>query len=384
MEVYLDHAATTWVYEEVAETVKEIMCKEFGNPSSMHMKGVEAERMVKESAKKIAGILKVQEKEIYFTSGGTESNNWALIGCAQASKKRGKRIITSKIEHASVSSPMKFLEDQGFEIIRIGCDKNGIIDTNALREAINEETILVSVMMVNNEVGSVQPIEEISKIIKNANKNTVFHVDAIQAFGKLKIFPKKLGIDMLSVSGHKIHAPKGTGFLYISDKTRILPLIYGGGQQNGMRSGTDNVPGIVGLAQAAEIMYNNFSDNTEHMKNLRERLITGLKGLDEVQINGPLEKNAAPHIVNASFLGIRSEVLLHVLEDKEIYVSAGSACSSHKRAPSAVLSAIGCEKAALESALRFSLCERSKEEEIDRVIEVLQENLPALRRYTRH
>ncbi len=212
MEVYLDHAATTWVYEEVAETVKEIMCKEFGNPSSMHMKGVEAERMVKESAKKIAGILKVQEKEIYFTSGGTESNNWALIGCAQANKKRGKRIITSKIEHASVSSPMKFLEDQGFEIIRIGCDKNGIIDTNALREAINEETILVSVMMVNNEVGSVQPIEEISKIIKNANKNTVFHVDAIQAFGKFKIFPKKLGIDMLSVSGHKIHAPKGTAF----------------------------------------------------------------------------------------------------------------------------------------------------------------------------
>lgn len=384
MEVYLDHAATTWVYEEVAETVKEIMCKEFGNPSSMHMKGVEAERMVKESAKKIAGILKVQEKEIYFTSGGTESNNWALIGCAQANKKRGKRIITSKIEHASVSSPMKFLEDQGFEIVRIGCDKNGIIDTNALREAINEETILVSVMMVNNEVGSVQPIEEISKIIKNVNKNTVFHVDAIQAFGKLKIFPKKLGIDMLSVSGHKIHAPKGTGFLYISDKTRILPLIYGGGQQNGMRSGTDNVPGIVGLAQAAEIMYNNFSNNTEHMKRLREKLIIGLKGLDEVQINGPLEENAAPHIVNASFLGIRSEVLLHVLEDKEIYVSAGSACSSHKRAPSAVLSAIGCEKAALESALRFSLCERSKEEEVDRVIEVLQENLPALRRYTRH
>ncbi len=384
MEIYLDHAATTWVYPEVAETVKNIMCTDFGNPSSMHQKGVEAERMIKESTNKIAGILKCKEKEIYFTSGGTESNNWALIGAAQAAKRKGNRIITSKIEHASVSSPLEFLKNEGFEIIKIGVDKNGLLNLEELREALNKDTILVSIMMVNNEIGSVQNIKKISEIIKSVNPDTIFHVDAIQGFGKYKINPKQMGIDLMSVSGHKIHAPKGTGFLYLSDKVRILPYIYGGGQQNGMRSGTDNVPGIVALAQAAKIMYDNLSENVSHMRILKEQLVEGLKSIEDVVINGAYDDNTAPHIVNASFTGIRSEVMLHTLEDKNIYVSAGSACSSHKRAASPTLTAIGCDKTLTESAIRFSFCEKTTEDEIARTVEALREVVPVLRRYTRH
>lgn len=384
MEIYLDHAATTWVYPQVAETVRGIMCEEFGNPSSMHMKGVQAERIVRNAVKTIAGILKASEKEIFFTSGGTESNNWALAGAARANQRRGKRIITTKIEHASVAAPLKALEEQGFEVVRIGTDENGVADLEELKAAVNEETILVSVMMVNNEIGTLQPIKEISEAVKAIKKDVLVHVDAIQAFGKYKIVPKQMGIDLLSVSGHKIHAPKGTGFLYVSEKVRLLPLIYGGGQQNGMRSGTDNVPGIAGLAQAAQIMYNELTANTQHMRSLRERLIGGLEEIDGVVINSPKGEAAAPHIVSASFTGIRSEVLLHSLEEREIYISAGSACSSHKRAPSATLSAIGCDKGRLESALRFSLCETTTQEEIDTLLQVLKELVPALRRYTRH
>lgn len=384
MEIYLDHAATTWAYPEVADKVKEVMCIEFGNPSSMHNKGVEAERIVKESAKKIASILKASEKEIYFTSGGTESNNWALIGAAEAMKRKGKRIITSKIEHASVASPLKHLEDLGYEIVTIGTDKDGYIKKDDLEAAMNEETILVSVMMVNNEIGTIQPVKDISDIIKSKNRNTIFHVDAIQAFGKLKIIPKQMGIDMLSVSGHKIHGPKGTGFLYVSDKVRILPLIYGGGQQGGMRSGTDNVPGIAGLAMAAEKMYDNLAENTESMRSVKEYFIEGLKDIDRAVINGSVSENTAPHILNVSFVGIRSEVMLHTLEDRGIYVSSGSACSSHKRSTSATLSAIGCDNSRIESSIRFSFCETTTKEEIDTVLKTLKETVPMLARYTRH
>lgn len=384
MEIYLDHAATTWAYPEVADKVKEVMCIEFGNPSSMHNKGVEAERIVKESAKKIASILKASEKEIYFTSGGTESNNWALIGAAEAMKRKGKRIITSKIEHASVASPLKYLEDLGYEIVTIGTDKDGYIKKDDLEAAMNEETILVSVMMVNNEIGTIQPVKDISDIIKSKNKNTIFHVDAIQAFGKLKIIPKQMGIDMLSVSGHKIHGPKGTGFLYVSDKVRILPLIYGGGQQGGMRSGTDNVPGIAGLAMAAEKMYDNLAENTESMRSVKEYFIEGLKDIDRAVINGSVSENTAPHILNVSFVGIRSEVMLHTLEDRGIYVSSGSACSSHKRSTSATLSAIGCDNSRIESSIRFSFCETTTKEEIDTVLKTLKETVTMLARYTRH
>lgn len=383
MEIYLDNAATTWVYPEVAGTVQNIMCSDYGNPSSMHKKGAEAERIVKESSKKIASLLKAKEKEIYFTSGGTESNNWALAGVAEANRRKGNRIITSKIEHASVSAPLKHLEELGYEIVTIGTDKNGIVDLKELESCVNGDTILVSIMMVNNEIGSLQPVKEISRIVKSINPGTVFHTDAIQAFGKFKINPKQMGIDALSASGHKIHAPKGTGFLYVSEKTRIAPYIYGGGQQSGMRSGTDNVPGIAALAQAAEMIYSSFDENVSRMYRLRERMINDLSKIEGVVINSPENALSAPHIVNASFEGIRSEVMLHALEEKGIYVSAGSACSSHKRAASATLSAIGCDRGRLESAIRFSFCETTSSNDIDETIRAIREIAPVLRRYTR-
>lgn len=383
MEIYLDNAATTRVSPQAAETVKNIMCDEFGNPSSMHSKGARAERIVRESAKKIADILKVKEKEIYFTSGGTESNNWALIGVAEANKRKGNRIITSKIEHASVAAAVDFLSEHGYDVVKIGTDKNGVLNLDELEEAIDDKTILVSVMAVNNEIGTLQPIEEISNIIKKKNPNVIFHSDAIQAFGKMRLNPKRLGVDMLSVSGHKIHAPKGIGFLYISEKIRISPLIYGGGQQNGMRSGTDNVPGIAALAQAAEDAYSNIDEIRDKMYGLRSRLIGGLSGIEDVVINSPENTLSAPHIVNASFLGIRSEVMLHALEERGIYVSAGSACSSHKRSLSPTLLAIGCDKNRAESALRFSFCDETSEEEIDSAISAISEIIPMLRKYVR-
>ena len=296
MEIYLDNAATTWVYPEVAGTVQNIMCSDYGNPSSMHKKGAEAERIVKESSKKIASLLKAKEKEIYFTSGGTESNNWALAGVAEANRRKGNRIITSKIEHASVSAPLKHLEELGYEIVTIGTDKNGIVDLKELESCVNGDTILVSIMMVNNEIGSLQPVKEISRIVKSINPGTVFHTDAIQAFGKFKINPKQMGIDALSASGHKIHAPKGTGFLYVSEKTRIAPYIYGGGQQSGMRSGTDNVPGIAALAQAAEMIYSSFDENVSRMYRLRERMINDLSKIEGVVINSPENALSAPGI----------------------------------------------------------------------------------------
>ena len=383
MEIYLDNAATTRVSPQAAETVKNIMCDEFGNPSSMHSKGARAERIVRESAKKIADILKVKEKEIYFTSGGTESNNWALIGVAEANKRKGNRIITSKIEHASVAAAVDFLSEHGYDVVKIGTDKNGVLNLDELEEAIDDKTILVSVMAVNNEIGTLQPLEEIGRIIKKKNPNVIFHSDAIQAFGKMRLNPKRLGVDMLSVSGHKIHAPKGIGFLYISEKIRISPLIYGGGQQNGMRSGTDNVPGIAALAQAAEDAYSNIDEIRDKMYGLRSRLIGGLSGIEDVVINSPENTLSAPHIVNVSFLGIRSEVMLHALEERGIYVSAGSACSSHKRSLSPTLLAIGCDKNRAESALRFSFCDETSEEEIDSAISAISEIVPMLRKYVR-
>ena len=270
MEAYLDNSATTRCYEEVKDIVVRTMMEDYGNPSSMHMKGVEGERYLKEAAGRIAKTLKAEEKEIYFTSGGTESDNWALIGSALANQRQGKHIITTAIEHPAVSAPLAFLEEQGFSVTRLGVDREGKMSLEELEQAITSETILVSVMFVNNEIGAVQPIAEIGDLIKKKSPRTIFHVDAIQAYGKYRILPKKMKIDLLSVSGHKIHGPKGIGFLYINEKTKISPYIYGGGQQRGMRSGTDNVSGAAGLGVAAEKIYRNLEENTAHMQALRD------------------------------------------------------------------------------------------------------------------
>lgn len=383
MKVYLDHCATTRCYPQVAEIVVHLMMEEFGNPSSMHQMGVEAEQYVREAQETIAATLKVKEKEILFTSGGTESNNLALMGTAMANKRAGKRIITTAVEHAAVSAPAAFLKEQGFEVIVLPVDSRGVVKLNALEEVLTEDTILVSTMYVNNEVGAVEPVEEIARLVHERAPKALYHVDAIQAYGKYVIHPKKIGIDLLSVSGHKIHGPKGVGFLYINEKAKVQPLILGGGQQNGMRSGTDNVPGIAGMGLAAGISYHHLEENVRHLYCLKERMTEGLEKMEGVTVNGMALREGAPHIVSATFQGIRSEVLLHSLEERGIYISAGSACSSHKRAASATLTAMGLKKAAAESTVRFSFSEETTEEEITYCLQALQELVPMLRRYAR-
>lgn len=382
-EVYLDNSATTRCSERAKDLMVKVLMEDYGNPSSLHMKGVEAENYIKEAKKKIAKTLKVDEKEILFTSGGTESNNTALIGAALANKRAGNHIITTSIEHASVSAVTGYLEELGFRVTYLKVDADGIISLDELREAVCKDTILVSMMMVNNEIGAVEPIEEAIKVIKEKNPNTLVHVDAIQTYGKYRIFPKKLGIDMLSVSGHKIHAPKGTGFLFIKDKTKVKPLIYGGGQQKGMRSGTENVPGVAALGEAAEEIYENFEEKIDHLYQIKQRFVEGVLKIEGVSVNGKTGRDSAPQIVSVSIDGVRSEVMLHTLEDRKIYVSAGSACSSNKPSVSHTLTNIGLKGSLLDSTIRFSFSVHTTEEEIDYALEVMNEVVPKLRRYTR-
>lgn len=384
MEAYFDNSATTRCYDSVRNIVVKTMTEDYGNPSAMHLKGVEAERYIREAAQTIARILKVNEKEILFTSGGTESNNLALVGTALANKRSGMHIITSAVEHAAVAQPCARLEELGFEVTVLPVDEQGVVKLSALEEALRPDTILVSVMYVNNEVGAVMPVEEMGRMIHEKSPRALFHVDAIQAFGKFRIFPKKMGIDLMSVSAHKIHGPKGVGFLYINEKAKVQPQILGGGQQNGMRSGTDNVPGIAGLGMAAKEIYTEFDKKVEHLYQLKEQMAAGLSQIEDVIINGMPLREGAPQILSVSVMGVRSEVLLHTLEDRNIYVSAGSACSSHKRKASSTLTAMGMKALQMESTIRISFSEENTEEEVDYCLEVLREVLPMLRRYSRH
>ena len=383
MEVYFDNSATTRCYDSVKDIVVKAMTEDFGNPSAMHLKGVEAEKYIKSSAENLARLLKVQEKEILFTSGGTESDNLALIGAAFANKRSGNHIITTSVEHPAVSQPALFLQEQGFEVTYLPVDSRGVVKMDALKAVLREDTILVSVMYVNNEVGAVMPVEEIAALVHEKSPRALFHVDAIQAFGKYRIYPKKMGIDLLSVSGHKIHGPKGVGFLYINEKAKIQPQILGGGQQGGMRSGTDNVPGIAGLGAAAVEIYKNLEENVENMYRLKEHIAQGLERIGDIRINGMDLREGAPQILSISVMGVRSEVLLHSLEERGIYVSAGSACSSHKRKPSATLAAMGMSKDQIESTVRLSFCEENTIEEADYFLQVMGELVPMLRRYSR-
>lgn len=384
MEVYLDNSATTRCYDSVRELVGKVMCEDYGNPSSMHKKGMDAERYVRESKEIFAKLLKVQEKEIYFTSGGTESDNLALIGCAKANRRAGNHIITSSVEHPAVLQAMHHLEELGFRVTYLPVDKEGRVKVEALRRALCRETILVSIMHVNNEVGAVQPIEEIAQIVKKFNRAILFHVDAIQSFGKYRIHPKRMGIDLLSVSGHKIHGPKGIGVLYVDEKVKIKSIVFGGGQQRGIRSGTENVPGIAGIGQAAKEIYTHFDEKVAYMRSLKNYFIEGIQGIERTIIHGHTDEMSAPHIISVGFAGVRSEVLLHTLEDKGIYVSAGSACASNHPTTSGVLKAMGIGQEYLDSTLRFSFSEFTTQEEIDYTLETLYNCVPMLRRYTRH
>lgn len=383
MEAYLDNSATTRCSKAAADMVYKLLTEDFGNPSSLHMKGVIAENYINDAKKKIAKTLKVQEKEILFTSGGTESNNLAIIGSALANKRAGKHIITSSVEHASVYSPMQFLEELGFEVTYLPVNSDGQISVEKLKAAIRDDTILVSLMHVNNEIGAVMPIEEAGAAIKAANPSTIFHVDAIQSYGKFVIRPKKMNVDLLSVSGHKIHGPKGSGFLYIKDKTRIKPIIYGGGQQKGMRSGTENVPAYAGLGVAAEEIYTDFDKKIAHMYSIRDHFIDEVLQIDGVTVNGRCDHENAPHVVSVSIEGIRAEVMLHTLEEKNVYVSAGSACSSNHPAISSTLKSIGVKQNLLDSTIRFSFCVNTTMEEVDYAISVMRDVIPKLQKYTR-
>ena len=384
MEAYLDNSATTRCSDRAFALIQKVLLEDYGNPSSLHMKGVEAERYVKAAREKIAKTLKVTEKEIIFTSGGTESNNLAILGTAFANRRAGNRIITTAVEHASVANPMKFLEEEGFEVIYLPVDENGVISLKDLEEALSDQTILVSLMHVNNEIGAVEPVEEAAALVHEKCPKALVHVDAIQSYGKFRIYPKKSGIDLLSVSGHKIHGPKGSGFLYVKEKTKIKPIIYGGGQQNGMRSGTENVPGIAGLGEAAAEIYEDFKEKQDRLYALKERFIQAVTTIPGVSVNGKTGRDSAPHIVSVSVEGVRAEVLLHSLEDKQIYVSSGSACSSNKPAVSRTLKGIGLKQNFLDSTVRFSFSVHTTEEEIDYAADVLKTLVPALQKYTRH
>lgn len=383
MEVYLDNSATTRCCAAAAEAVQRALTEDYGNPSSLHHMGVVAERAMNEARAKIARTLKVQEKEIYFTSGGTESNNLALLGAAYANRRAGKHIVTTAIEHPSVTATMEYLAELGFEVTYLKPDRFGCISADELENSIRDDTILVSVMQVNNEIGAVEPIGEIGARIKAKNPRTLFHVDAIQSYGKMFIYPSKLSVDLLSVSGHKIHGPKGSGFLYVKDKTKIHPLLNGGGQQRGLRSGTENVPAIAGLGAAAERIYTDLDKKIAAMYALRAHFIEEASRIEGVQINGHTDETNAPHIVSVSTKGVRAEVLLHALEDRGVYVSAGSACSSNKPSVSRTLQAIGLAPELLDATVRFSFSVDTTEQEIDYALEQLAALLPMLRKYTR-
>ncbi len=388
MEIYLDNSATTRVFPEVAAYMTQIMCNDYGNPSSLHQKGLDAEQVLRKAKETLAGILKVNEKELLFTSGGTESDNLALRGVAQARQRQGRHLITTQIEHPAILQTMHFLEEQGFQVTYLPVDGSGRIRLEDLQRSMRMDTILVSIMHTNNEVGSWQPIAEAGALIKRLNPNTLFHVDAVQGFGKSRIYPKKMNIDLLSVSGHKIHGPKGVGFLYVNEKVRIRPILFGGGQQGNLRSGTENVPGIAGMAMAAQMLYENYDEDVRKLENCKRFFIEGINAMEGTRVNGllpgyPAGEGTAPHVVSVSFQGVRSEVLLHALEEKGIYVSAGSACSARKPQPSATLKAMGLPQDLLSSTIRFSFSVFTKREDLEYTLSCLNEIVPKLRLYTR-
>ena len=383
MEAYLDNSATTRVFPEVGELVMRAMEEDYGNPSSMHRKGVEAEKYIKEATAVLAKLLKVQEKELFYTSGGTESDNWALIGTAMANRREGDHIIVTDMEHPAVAAPADYLEKQGFSVTRLSVDRQGRVDPGALAEAVTDRTILASVMYVNNEIGSVQDIAAMAECVHRKNPRAYFHTDAFQAFGNYKIYPKRQGIDLLSASSHKIHGPKGVGLLYVDSRVKLVPVIHGGGQQQGMRSGTDNVPGVAGFSLAARLSYEDFEAKRVYLYGLKRQLAEGLLAMENVVIHGMGLEEGAPHIVSAAFPGVRSEVLLHALEERGVYVSAGSACSTHKRNASPTMRAIHAPRELSESTVRFSMAETTTEEEVAYCLEVLGGLLGMLRRYKR-
>ena len=382
--IYFDNAATTRASEQVAEKVTEMLCHNFGNPASVNKLGLQVEKEIKKTTEILSRGIHCKINEIYYTSGGTEGDNWAIFGTAEGYQRQGKHLITTKIEHPAVKKPIETLEQKGYDITWLSVDKKGKIDLEELKKSIRKDTIFVSIILINNETGVIQDVKKIGKIIKQQNENTLFHVDAVQAFGKYAIDVEKMNIDLLTMSAHKINGPKGVGMLYKRQGLKVKPYILGGGQQQGQRSGTENGAGVAGLGVAADICFQNMKKNQQTIFDVKRTLAEGiLNGIADVQINGDTLEQSSPYVLNVTFKGLRSEVLLHALESKDIFVSAGSACDSKKKVGSPVLTAMGLPFNEIEGAVRFSFCQYNTVEEAQECVKQLKEIVPFLRKYNR-
>ena len=383
MTIYLDNSATTRPYKEVTERMAEVMGETYGNPSSLHRLGLEAEKTVKQSREILAESLGVKPEEVFFTGSGTEADNIAIYGGARALKRRGKKIITDGIEHPAVLETFRALEQEGFETVHLGVDEHGLIDLDQLASELTEDTVLVSMMHVNNELGTIQPVEEAGKLLKGREK-LYFHVDAVQSFGKLPMAPVTSTADLVAVSAHKIHGPKGMGALYVRKGTNLRSPVTGGGQEKGLRSGTENVPGIAGFGKAVEITCRDLEERTRKIRAVRDYLMKGIEAeIPEIRINSFRDERCVCSVLNVSFPGVRGEVLLHMLEQSGIYVSTGSACSSHKKGQSHVLKAAGLTDEEIEGAIRFSFSADNTKEEMDAVLDCLKKSVASIRKITR-
>lgn len=383
MNIYLDNCSTTKPREEVIEEIIYALREEYGNPSSLHKMGFNVEKKIEEIRNNIASFLEVNKDEIYFTSGGTESNNMAIQSIINKHNRIGKHIITTKIEHPSVLNVLKDYEEKGYDITYLKVNDKGLISLDQLKRSIREDTILIAIMHVNNEIGAIQPIWEIKKVLKGKNSRALIHVDGVQGFGKVHIDPKGWGVDTYSFSGHKIHGPKGIGGLYINKEIKLNPIIFGGNQERGFRSGTENVPGIMGLGKAVEIMEKNFEKEQNQVNGIKSYFIKRLgKEIDHIHINSPMNHKSSPYILNVSFEYVRGEVLLHYLEDKGIYVSTSSACSSRGTEKSHVLLALGLSNRMIEGAIRFCFSYENTKEDIDYTIEILKKSVEEIRQIT--
>ena len=377
--IYLDNASTTKPSDAVKNQIMETL-DIFGNPSSMHRLGIDAEKIIKKAKENLSRSLKVNSNEVYFTSGGTEANNTAILGYCRRNKKRGTHIITSEIEHPSAREPFKRLEGEGFKVSYVKTLPSGEIDIFDFENKLTSDTIFVSIMWVNNETGVIQPVEQLKPIMKKIAPNAILHTDGVQAYGKIPTHPKSIGVDMMSISGHKIHAIKGIGALYISNNLNIDPYIIGGGQQNDMRSGTENVVGISALSKAIEDL--TVDADFQKISDLRSYFCELIaQKIENIKFNG--EGNLSPYILNVSFPGIKAEILLHALEARDIFVSTGSACSTNKPMPSHVLGAMGCTKAEINGAVRFSFNNEITKDDIEKVAEILKFEVETLRKVMR-
>lgn len=383
-QIYLDNAATTPLLPEVMDEITRCLAEDFGNPSSLHRLGLQSERRIKDSRNSIARLMNVPTEDVIFTSGGTESNNLAILGATRARNRYGKHCITTQIEHSSILNTFGYLEGEGWDISYLPVDNHGILDLDKLKDAIKPDTVLVSIGYVNSEIGSIQPIREIGMFLKSNHPDIIFHSDAVQAFGRLNLKPLDWGLDLMSASGHKVHGPKGVGILYIRKGTPLATLQWGGGQEMGIRSGTENLSGIAGFGKAAELLHQFMDRDDNTIAGMKKALAEGIaKAVPEAVLNGPMPDRGAPHILNISIPGIRGETLLHVLESHGVYVSTGSACSSRRTKISHVLYAIGVTGPVAEGAIRLSLSYMSDPDELSSVPDILRESVDQVKKFTR-